>query len=351
VTRRRMRAAVLHGREDVRIEQVDVPAPGRGEILLRNAVALTCGTDAKVFRRGYHARMIQPPALFGHEVAGTVEEVGPGVHGLEPGTRVAVANSAPCGRCPACLRGRDSLCDDLVFWNGAYAEFARIPWQIVAKNVMPLPDTLEMRAAAMVEPLACAVRGIERSHIESGSWVVVIGVGPIGLMLLALARRAGARILAVGKNKGRLARALELGAEESLSVGDLRELPRLLAERCGPAGPRVVIEAAGQAETAEAAVRSVGKGGLVNLFAGCAAETTIRVDVARIHYEEITVTSSFHHTPASVRQAMRLITSGEINPDRFITGQAPLDELPRVLSQMASGASEGLKTAILTASA
>ena len=92
-----MRAAVLHGREDVRIEQVDLPRPGPGDVLLRTKVALTCGTDVKVFRRGYHARMITPPAIFGYEVAGVVEEVGSGVEGLEPGTPVTVANSAPCG--------------------------------------------------------------------------------------------------------------------------------------------------------------------------------------------------------------------------------------------------------------
>src|SRR6478752_8735700 len=113
-----MKAAVLYGREDVRIEQVEVPSLEPGDLLLRTRVALTCGTDAKVFRRGYHARMIVPPAPFGHEVAGVVEAVGPGVVGWEAGADVVAANSAPCGECRPCRRGRASLCDDLLFWNG-----------------------------------------------------------------------------------------------------------------------------------------------------------------------------------------------------------------------------------------
>src|SRR6185295_1661370 len=106
-----MRAAVLHGKQDVRIEWVPIPELAPGDVLVRTRAALTCGTDVKVFRRGYHARMIVPPAVFGHEMAGVVEEIGPGVVGLERGARVVAANSAPCDLCPECLRGRPSLCD------------------------------------------------------------------------------------------------------------------------------------------------------------------------------------------------------------------------------------------------
>src|SRR5947208_12424390 len=161
-----MKAAVLYGREDVRIEQVDVPALEPGDILLRTRVALTCGTDAKVFRRGYHAKMIVPPAVFGHEIAGVVEEVGPGVEGWEPGTPVVAANSAPCGECYYCRHEMSSLCDDLLFWNGAYAEFARIPARVVSKNLLPLEEGVDFREGAMVEPLACVIRGVEESRSE-----------------------------------------------------------------------------------------------------------------------------------------------------------------------------------------
>ena len=120
-------AAVLHGREDIRIEQVPVPKAAAGELIVQVGAALTCGTDLKVFRRGYHARMIVPPALFGHELAGTVVEAGDGVTDFTPGDRVVALNSAPCGECYFCVRGQENLCDDLLFNNGAYAEFIRIP--------------------------------------------------------------------------------------------------------------------------------------------------------------------------------------------------------------------------------
>src|SRR6202012_636415 len=122
-----MTAAVLYGQEDVRMKRVPVPAPGPGEIVVRVKAALTCGTDLKVYRRGYHARMLVPPALFGHELAGVVHAVGEGVTKFREGDRVVALNSAPCGQCFYCERNQPNLCDDLLFNNGAYAEFIRIP--------------------------------------------------------------------------------------------------------------------------------------------------------------------------------------------------------------------------------
>lgn len=175
-----MKAAVLHGREDVRIEQVPVPQAGPGELIVSVGAALTCGTDLKVFRRGYHARMIVPPALFGHELAGTVVEAGEGVTGFVSGDRVVALNSAPCGQCYFCARGQENLCDDLLFNNGAYAEFIRIPARIVAKNTLHVPDHVPLEHAALTEPLACAVHGFEDSHPHPGDTIAVIGGGPLG---------------------------------------------------------------------------------------------------------------------------------------------------------------------------
>ncbi len=343
-----MRAAVLHGREDVRIEEVDVPEIQAGDILLRTRVALTCGTDLKVYRRGYHARMIQPPAVFGHEVAGVVEQVGAGVVGVQPGTPVVAANSAPCGECSYCRSGSASLCDDLLFWNGAYAEFVRIPARVVSRNLLTIGPGLGFREAAMVEPLACVLRGIEESGVAAGQTVAVIGAGPIGLMLVRLACARGARVIAVGRNLRRLQKARDLGAEETISVRPGEDLAEILRGK-GPHGhgPDVVIEAVGQQETAEAAVRAVRKGGLVNLFAGCPADTRIGIDAQRLHYQQLTIRSTFHHTPESIRGAYRLIADGVVDPGAFITGEARLDELPAVLERMARGGDD-LKTAILT---
>ncbi len=155
-----MQAAVLHGREDVRIESVPVPKAAPGELIVRVGAALTCGTDLKVFRRGYHARMIVPPALFGHELAGTVVEAGEGVTDFAPGDRVVALNSAPCGQCYFCERGQENLCDDLLFNNGAYAEFIRIPARIVAKNTL-----------ACSRPCSAGACGADRAAGLRGAWL------------------------------------------------------------------------------------------------------------------------------------------------------------------------------------
>ena len=340
-----MKAAVLYGKEDVRIEQVPVPEPRHGDVLLRVEAALTCGTDVKVFRRGYHARMIVPPALFGHEMAGTVAD--PGTSGLARGARVVAANSAPCGQCEFCRRGKANLCDDLLFWNGAYAELARIPARIVSQNLLPIPDGVSFRQAALTEPLACVLRGVDESGIQAGSSVAVIGTGPIGLMFVALARQRGAHVVAAGRRAEAVDRAVAMGAESGVVLSEEEDAAEILRRGSpGGHGPEIVIEASGRPETAEAALRAVRKGGVVNLFAGCPAGTRIAVDAQRLHYQELTIRSTFHHTPGSVREALGLIAEGRLDADAFITAEAPLERLPDVLRAMAGGA-QGLKTAIL----
>ena len=140
-----MTAAVLYGKEDVKIEQVPIPTLDDGEVLVKVQVALTCGTDLKVYQRGYHARMIVPPALFGHELAGVIEEVGPNVSGFRKGMRVVALNSAPCGTCFYCSKHQENLCQDLLFNNGAYAEYIRIPRRIVETNMLAIPKHVSLR--------------------------------------------------------------------------------------------------------------------------------------------------------------------------------------------------------------
>src|SRR6266568_1965044 len=156
----KMTAAVLYGSEDLRIEKIDVPALAADEVLLRVRLALTDGTDLKVWKRGYHAKMIQPPAVFGHELVGEIVAVGKRV---DPrwriGMRVVAANSAPCLRCYHCRRGQENLCDDLLFNNGAYADYMRIPGRIVVENMLEVPHSVDDQSAALAEPLACVLRG------------------------------------------------------------------------------------------------------------------------------------------------------------------------------------------------
>ncbi len=163
-----MMAAVLYGKEHLQVEPVAVPTIGSGDILVRVKVALTCGTDVKVFRRGYHARMIVPPAVFGHELAGDVVAVGGGAGKFQIGQRVVAANSAPCDECYFCKRGLENLCEDLLFNNGAYAEYIRIPARIVEKNTYLIPEGVGYQDAALIEPLACVVRGFEEVGSAAG---------------------------------------------------------------------------------------------------------------------------------------------------------------------------------------
>jgi L-iditol 2-dehydrogenase len=331
-----MRAVILYGKEDARLERIERPRPGVGEVVVRVEAALTCGTDVKVFRRGYHARMIVPPAVFGHEMAGTVAEVGPGVAGIEAGMRVVSANSAPCGACEYCRLGRPSLCEDLLFWNGAYAESALIPRRIVEKNLVRLPACVPFHKAAMAEPLACAIKAVEDSRIRPGQTVLVLGAGPLGLMLAAMAKLKGAHVVVAGRRRERLERAAAMAAE-TVAAEEGRFLERL--RECSPdgSGYPVVIEAVGQGETSALALASVRKGGLVNLFGGCAAGTMVEVDAQHFHYQEITMLASFHHTPETFREALQLIADGAINPDLFLTTEHTLEQLPAVLADMAAG--------------
>src|SRR5690349_10735686 len=213
-----MMAAVLYGKEHLQVEPVAVPTIAKGDILVHVRVALPCGTDVKVFRRGYHARMIVPPAVFGHELAGDVVALGEGVTRFGIGQRVVAANSAPCDRCFYCKRGLENLCEDLLFNNGAYAEYIRIPARIVERNTYLIPKRVSYHDAALVEPLACVLRGFEETKPQPGDTISIIGLGPIGLMFVKLAKLYGCRVIAVGRRKTQLDRAAALGADELMEA-------------------------------------------------------------------------------------------------------------------------------------
>ena len=343
-----MQAAVLYGKEDVRLESVPVPSLEPGELLVRVRAALTCGTDVKVFRRGYHAKMIQPPALFGHEMAGDVVAAGQGVAQFRPGDRVVAANSAPCDRCFFCLRNQQNLCEDLLFNNGAYAEFIRLPERIVAKNTYRIADDMDYRDAALVEPLACALRGLDVSGIRAGDTIAVVGLGPIGLMLVRLARYAfGVRVIAMARRIEQVDRAMMLGAEEGILLGKpeavVAEARALTAGR----GPDTVMEAVGHPDTWALATRLVRKGGTINFFGGCASGTKVGLDTGLLHYSEITCKASFHHTPEHIRRALDLIADGTLTARHLVNHEEPLSQLPQVLADLAHHRNGHIKTAII----
>ncbi len=333
-----MKAAVLHGKEDVRVEDVQPAALKPGEVRIQIEAALTCGTDLKVFRRGYHAKMIVPPAVFGHELAGVVSELGSGVSelGWKIGERVVVANSAPCGGCFSCRNRQENLCDDLLFLNGAYAESIVVPTRLVQKNLLRLQPATAFRDAALTEPLACVVQGIEDVQLRAGQQVLVIGAGPIGLMFVALAKNLGCEVTVAGRRAARLEAARKLGAGQVIDIGDGTDLVSKI-RAASKAHFDVVIEAVGKPEVWEACVQLVRKGGTVNFFGGCPAGTGITLDTTLIHYSNLTLLASFHHTPRTIRRALEFIEAGVIRAADFVDGECGLSQLPELLKSMTAG--------------
>lgn len=333
----------------MRIQEIAPPALQPGEVRLRIEAALTCGTDLKVFKRGYHAKMIVPPAVFGHELAGVVSEVG----SLKPeienpdwkiGDRVVVANSAPCGECFYCGANQENLCEDLLFLNGAYAESIVVPARLVQNNLLRLKPETDFRNAALTEPLACVVQGVVDLKLRAGQNVLVLGAGPIGLMFVALAKHLGCTVTVAGRHAGRLAAAKNLGAA---LVVDLANGSDLVAKIRAATETKfdAVIEAVGKPAVWESAVQLVRKGGAVNFFGGCPAGATITLDATLIHYANLTLLASFHHTPRTVRQALAFIEAGVIRAADFVDGECPLSKLPELFTAMAAG-NRAVKTLI-----
>jgi L-iditol 2-dehydrogenase len=346
---RTMRAAVLRGKEDLRIEDVPVPTAAPGELVLRVGAALTCGTDLKVFRRGYHAKMLTLDHLFGHELAGTVVEVGDGVTTFSVGDRVLPLNSAPCDACFFCLNHQQNLCDNLLFNNGAYAEYIRIPARIVEKNTLHIPDAIPFEHAALTEPLACVLRGLEESNATSNQTAIVLGAGPIGLLFIHAASLLGLHVIAVVKRKDQIVTARHFGAEQVLRISDVPN-PPAAARALTPEGrgADIVFEAVATPEAWQWAVQMARKGGLVNLFGGPPSGTTVCLDTNLIHYSDLTLKASFHHTPATVRRAFDLITSGRFHAQEFLTGTATIEELPAVFRRMLTRPADGIAPEIKT---
>jgi L-iditol 2-dehydrogenase len=341
-----MMAAVLYGREHLEVEPVAVPSIGRGDVLVRVRAALTCGTDVKVFRRGYHARMIVPPALFGHELSGDIVAVGEDVKGFRVGQRVVAANSAPCLDCYYCKRGLENLCEDLLFNNGAYAEYIRIPARIVKRNMYEIPTHVSYQDAALIEPLACVMRGLEETHVKPGDHVAVIGLGPIGLMFVRLAKICGARVIALGRRLTQLERAARMGAEELLNTSTEQDVVQSVKDLTKGRGVDIAIEAVGKPSTWQMAVSMLRRGGTVNFFGGCPNDSHVALDTSLLHYSEITCKASFHHTPIHIRKGLEAVTRGDVTARDFVNREEPLTNLLEVMRHLMSHNGH-MKTAII----
>lgn len=339
-----LRAAMFYSPGDVRMEDVAVPQPGFGEIMVRIGLALTCGTDVKTYKRGHPSIIKETPSPFGHEFAGTIETLGEGVsQQWQPGMRVVAANSAPCNRCYYCVVGDLSMCKRLSFLNGAFAEYIVVPQRIVEQNLYEIPDGVEYQRAALLEPLACAVHGMVRTPIAMGDTVAVIGAGQIGLMFVHLvAVMKGARVVCVDKSSSRLNVARRLGAEQTVEVSESSDAIQEVRDWTPETrGADVVIEAVGLPEVWEQALQMVRKGGDVTLFGGAPAETTISIDTLLLHYSQLTIRGIFHHTPYTVRTAYELLVGRRFDAEAFVSGAESLENVVDALER--HGRQEGIK--------
>jgi len=324
--------------------KTEMPVAGPGEVVVKIRAALTCGTDLKAYKRG-HPKIPMPSPL-GHEFSGDVVEAGDGVTGFPVGTPVMAVHSAPCGECSYCIMGKENLCDrtmeDKVL--GAYAEYIKLPAQIVRKNLFVKPEGLSYAEAAMLEPLSCVVHGLSMvKHIPYLS-VLILGAGPIGLLHLMLHKDAGRKVIVAGRGAPRLGLAKDLGADLVVDTGK-DDLPWSVIEATEGRGADLVVEATGSRDIWEAAPGLARKGGTVLLFGGCPPDTRVTFDAGRLHYDEITLKGAFHFTPADVKEAYALLTEGHLDVKPLISGEYPLDELKAAFDALISG--RGVKYAII----
>lgn len=334
-----MKAVLFYGPQNIKYEETRIKPLEKGEILVKIGAALTCGTDVKTFRRGHPVLIKEIPSGFGHEFAGTVEKVAEGVTNVKVGDRVVCANSAPCGECFYCKRGEYNLCENLNLLNGAYAEYIVVPERIVQKNTIILPDDLPFYKAAFSEPLANVVHGVERTDIKEGDTVGVIGIGPIGLMFARLAKLKGARVIAAGRNPIKLKLAEEFSHADE--VVDLKKYPnpeKIFRDFSDEKkGLDVAVECVGLPEMWERVFSCVRPGGTVHFFGGCKSGSTVTFDTTKMHYGDIKLMSVFHHTPKYFRQALNLIASGDVEVEKLITAELPLEKVEWAMEQHIAG--------------
>lgn len=330
-----MLAALLYGKEDLRLEQVADPTVADGEVVIEVSTATTCGTDLKVWRRGGHAKMLQLPTLFGHEAAGTIVAVGQNVNNWQIGDRVVANNSAPCTKCFFCQQQEYSLCPNITWNNGTFAQYLKIPAPIVQQNLLSIPDDLPHELASLTEPLACVLHGVARSNVLASKRVVVLGDGAIGLMFVAvLANQIGAEVFLFGGNEARLQVGEKLGAAKTFNYKHIENTTQVVKDLTDGWGADVVIEATGVPSVWEDAIALARPGATVNLFGGCPRDTTISVNTEQLHYSELTLKGVFHNTPEYVRAALSLLANRSIPFELLISEKRSLQDLEQVFQDM-----------------
>jgi L-iditol 2-dehydrogenase len=340
-----MQAAMYYGPKDIRIEQLPVPDVGPNDILIKVRAATTCGTDVKSYFRGHPN--LTPPSPFGHEAAGDIVLTGEKVARFRQGSRVAVSNTGPCGECYYCKRAQPNLCEfqRTHLLNGSFAEYLLVPENIWRQNMFLIPEKVSYSAAALVEPLSCALFGIEESRIRIGDTVAILGAGPIGLFMVQLAKMQGAYVIVCEISQKRLALATRAGADQVVGARERDEQVRSVRKLTpDERGADVVIDATGIPEVWETGIEMVRKGGLFNAFGGAPKGTNITVDTYLLHYCHLTLKGVYNTTPRHAEVSLDLIARGQINVDLIISAEWPMPRLVEALEKQKVG--EVVKVAI-----
>jgi L-iditol 2-dehydrogenase len=342
-----MQALVYHGPNDLRVEARPSPEPGHGEAVLRVSACGICGTDLRIAAGAHRAYPPGTVRIPGHEVAGTILTGGDGID-LEEGQSAFIAPNFGCGRCAQCRAGRVNLC----VWpeaigismDGGLADQLLLPANLVAQgNVLPVPETADLRTVALAEPLACVLRGSEACHIRVGDLVVIVGAGPVGLMHLLVAKLAEPSAVIVSqRSEERRRLALEYGADEAVGPDDLAETVMDVSEG---RGADVVIVAAPAAAAQRQALEIAAPGARINFFGGLPRDRSIvELDTNSIHYKELVVTGTTANTTEDCRRALELVLGGSIDTAALISRSYDLAEADEGLA--AAGSGEALKVVV-----
>ncbi|PLX94112.1 MAG: zinc-binding alcohol dehydrogenase [Desulfuromonas sp.] len=324
-----MKAAVVHGKNDIRIEEYPTPSAAAGEMVVKIKASGICATDIKtLLGQGLPKEL---PTILGHEVVGEVHELGVGISGFAVGDRVAVYPIAVCGDCYYCRRGRHNLCENEFGLGhgieGGFAEYVRLPKQIVAAGgVVKIPASLSFERAVISEPLSCGVAALRANRVQPEDTVLIVGAGPMGLIHLKVNKWAGARVIISDLLPQRLDVAAAMGADHCINVAE-QDLKTAVKELTGGAGAEVVITSLGIPKVIEESLMLVRNGGTFNIFGGPPAGQPISVDPRWLHYCEINLTGSFAATPDEFRKSLELIASGEIVVDDLISDRFTLDSM------------------------
>lgn len=332
-----MLAAVLTELNNITLQEVPDPVIDDDAALMRVEATSICGSDIRIFRHGNPR--VHPPAILGHEASGAIVQVGKNVTRVKVGDRVAIGADFPCGNCKWCRNGMLNNCavNYAVGYQipGAFAEYMALPKLLLQGPVTPIPDHLSFEEAALAEPLACAINGFELVNLSLGKSVVIIGLGPIGCMMIDLARLMGAtKVIGVQRSKLRMEIAKAYGADVYIDPNAEDVVARCL-EETGGEGPDIVITAAGSVESHEQAIEMVGHRGYVNLFGGLAKGTRpLSVLSNTIHYKECFVTGSHGSTPRQHEIAVDLLAKRLVRVQPIMTHRFPLRQINEAFAAM-----------------